>query len=53
MSEAIVKTIKVKEKVWRELEKEARTYKRDPAELAGTILETNYILRLKGKEYED
>ena len=49
----LYKTVKVKEKVWKELEKEARTYKRDPAELAGTILETSYILRLKGEEYEE
>lgn len=49
----IVKKIKIKVKVWNELEKEAIIYKRDPAELAGTILEANYILRLKGKEYED
>ena len=47
------RTIKVKEKVWNELEKEARLYERDPEELAGMILESNYILKLKGEEYED
>lgn len=49
----IVKEIKVKEKVWKELEKEARQYKRDPEELAGIIIESNYLLKLKGREYED
>lgn len=45
--------IKIKEKVWKELEKEAKTNERDPAELAGVIIESNYILRCRGEEYED
>ena len=49
----IVKEIKIKEKVWKELEKEAKTNERGPAELAGVIIESNYILRLRGEEYED
>lgn len=53
--EEIIKRIKVKRKVWNAVASEAMMYKRDPAELVGSILHYHYASTLdnEGEDTED